>query len=319
MQFSTCLAGLALLASAPLAASVLTLRQPAPGAQLERNGQSQRLSADAELAAADVLRSAEVPLLLQLGRRGFMQLGPHTHVQVLQRPFARYADDLSTVLAVHAGGLRLVWRPPPGGAQWPLAVQIGALRLSFEAGEYFIEAQPPRLCISSGRAHDVAASVAPSSYLAGSCHRLDESGSTAFPESQWPSARAPYRTPEPPPVVSRKPAAAAPPAPPPSPSPPPSTVAAPTRVPAAALPPPASAAGLWQLNVVSLRQSAAAEQQAARLRAAGYAAQVMSAEVKGETWYRVRVAAGPSRETARTLAAEIEARLGYTGIWLQAP
>lgn len=320
MRFLIGIAGLSLIATAPLAAAVLTVRTAAPGAELEREGKVQPLNADIELAAADVLRSADTPLMLQLGRRGFVQVGAHTHLQVLQRPFARYAEDLSTVLALHKGGLRLVWRPPPGGAQWPLAVQLDGLRLAFEAGEYFIEAQPPRLCISSGGVHHMESGERLQRLSAGACHALDEGSARPFAQDQWSQARTPYQTAQPAPVAA--PAAAArtavpTPKPPQETTPPASRVAPAQTVTAAPAVPGASA--VWRLNIASHRLSPGAEQQAAQLRAAGYAAQVEKAQVNGESWYRVRVPGGASREAARRLAAEIEARFGYVGIWLQAP
>jgi septal ring-binding cell division protein DamX len=63
--------------------------------------------------------------------------------------------------------------------------------------------------------------------------------------------------------------------------------AAPTKTAAASLPP--TGAGNFTVQVSSWETQAKANEEAARMTAAGYPAYVVEGNVEGDTWYRVRV------------------------------
>ncbi|MDE0854050.1 MAG: SPOR domain-containing protein, partial [Nevskia sp.] len=62
--------------------------------------------------------------------------------------------------------------------------------------------------------------------------------------------------------------------------------------------------------------AADADQHAQQLRGAGYAATVQTAQVRGQTWYRVQLRGYPSADAARAVAAELQSRFSYQGLWI---
>ena len=90
---------------------------------------------------------------------------------------------------------------------------------------------------------------------------------------------------------------------------------APSRVASSA---PVSGRG-WALNVASHADAASAEQQAARLRSAGYLVAVQPATVNGKSWYRVQVPGYESQQAAKAAAQELQAKLGLKGVWVVRP
>lgn len=94
------------------------------------------------------------------------------------------------------------------------------------------------------------------------------------------------------------------------------TALAPDPAPAPAAPPPPAPAGTWTVVVASVADRAAAEREAARLRAAGQAgAQVLAAERDGTTTWRVTVGALPGRDEARRIAAQLRENQ-WAGAWV---
>lgn len=79
------------------------------------------------------------------------------------------------------------------------------------------------------------------------------------------------------------------------------------------------AGGSWALNIASYTESAVAEREAGRLRAAGYAVRVQAASINGKTWHRVQLPGFASEGAARTAASELKSRLGLQNIWVLKP
>ena len=98
----------------------------------------------------------------------------------------------------------------------------------------------------------------------------------------------------------------------------PASAAKPTPAPAAPVAPPANG-GSWALNVASYPEASSAEQQAARLREAGYRAATASATVNGKLWHRVQVGGYASREAAKAAADELGSRFKLANIWVLKP
>ena len=162
---------------------------------------------------------------------------------------------------------------------------------------------------------DIDAPTSPEAMLAANDTVGDEPGpdlpgvTVATPEVSTP------RMPSPPPAAAKPatPAALAPKPLPAAVSPPPAAVAAPA-VPAPSLPPGGS--GEWGVNVASYPSTVDADKHAQQLRAAGYAATVQQAQVKGQNWYRVQLRGYPSADAARAVAGELQARFAYQGLWV---
>jgi hypothetical protein len=131
-----------------------------------------------------------------------------------------------------------------------------------------------------------------------------------------PAPRMPPVATAAPPLPAAKPGVlpANPPAVPPPMTAPPPQAAAPAATPAA--PQAAAGAGEWGVNIASYPSGDDAEKQAQQLRAAGYAASVQPAQVKGQTWYRVQLKGYNSADAARATAAELQTRYGYPGLWV---
>ncbi len=71
----------------------------------------------------------------------------------------------------------------------------------------------------------------------------------------------------------------------------------------------------WMLQVASLATAADAELAAKKLRAAGYNAEVITAEVNGRTWHRVRIGYATAAD-ARKASEEINSKLGFAPGWI---
>jgi cell division septation protein DedD len=130
------------------------------------------------------------------------------------------------------------------------------------------------------------------------------------PEPARPTA-APPRPVAPPPM-----AALAPPAAPPQPAP---AISAPAPVaasPAATTAQMPGGSGEWGINIASYPVADDARKHAQQLRSAGYSATVQQALVKRQTWYRVQLRGYPSADAARAIAAELQARFSYQGLWV---
>jgi len=74
--------------------------------------------------------------------------------------------------------------------------------------------------------------------------------------------------------------------------------------------------GDWRLVVMSLRNPARAAAIVAELNAAGYPAELESAQVRGESWQRVVIPQLADKQAARTLGEELRGRFGITDYWL---
>lgn len=119
-----------------------------------------------------------------------------------------------------------------------------------------------------------------------------------------PVVQTPLASAEPVPAAA-KPAAAAPPA----------VKQLPPATPALA-----PTGGNWALNIASYSESAVAEREAERLRAAGYGgARVQTASINGKTWHRVQLSGFASEGAARAAATELKGRLGLQNIWVLKP
>ncbi len=75
---------------------------------------------------------------------------------------------------------------------------------------------------------------------------------------------------------------------------------------------------VWTVQIKSSSEKKFADNWANRLRAKGYDAFVVDADVKGQTWYRVRVGHFVAREEAEALRAALESKEGLSGSFLTA-
>ncbi len=73
---------------------------------------------------------------------------------------------------------------------------------------------------------------------------------------------------------------------------------------------------VWTVQVKSASEKKFAENWAGRLKAKGYDAFVADADVKGQTWYRVRVGHFAAREEAEALRATLESKEGLSGSFI---
>ena len=168
--------------------------------------------------------------------------------------------------------------------------------------------------IAVRRSFDIDAPTSPEAMLAANDAGSDDPGpdqpasqAVQLPRPSAPAAPAPSK-----PAQAlqgqAKPATAALPAP----IPPVDAAAAPIAAPS--LPPGGS--GEWGVNVASYPTTEDADKHAQQLRAAGYAATVQQALVKDHTWFRVQLRGYASADAARAVAAELQARFAYQGLWV---
>jgi cell division septation protein DedD len=77
-----------------------------------------------------------------------------------------------------------------------------------------------------------------------------------------------------------------------------------------------SAERVWTVQVKSSPDKKYADTWADRLKAKGYDAFVVEGDVKGQTWYRVRVGHFAARQEAEALRTALESREGLSGGWV---
>lgn len=75
-------------------------------------------------------------------------------------------------------------------------------------------------------------------------------------------------------------------------------------------------AGPWKVVLASHPEEARAAALVAQLDAAGYPAEVAPREVRGRTWYRVRITGFATQADARALAQQIEGQFDIFGAWV---
>jgi len=340
------LAATLLLAGAgPAAAaeSLLILDQSSGVAAVERNGKRLVLNPEAALQEGDQISTDRAGRMkLSLARHGFVEVGPNAQVGVERLPFAAYARELKSIFSVGKGYFRVVWKHPQISTQWPLYVTLAGHRISLGSGEYFFSntGSEQRACVAAGQmdvqlpGSDVVENIKPPAcvrFMANTTpqvqarnpddwiamrrgYDIDATAATmlagsAKPVDSPPAApAAPAVKPKSAPIIATAASAAAVPASP-------DTRPKPSK-PAAA---PAATNGEWALNVASYSELSAAEQEASRLRGAGYQASSQSAVVNGRNWYRVQVRGFADQASARATAVKLETELGLKSIWLLKP
>ncbi|MDX8401150.1 MAG: SPOR domain-containing protein [Mariprofundaceae bacterium] len=120
----------------------------------------------------------------------------------------------------------------------------------------------------------------------------------------------PKGTDEPPASGGPAPRTATPPAP---------TAARAAATTATSKPTPASSgqgAGDWIVNISSTTSEAAAQRELKRMRALGVQAEAVPVEIRGRTWYRIRISGLPDKAAASARAREVAEKLGIGDIWI---
>ena len=173
-------------------------------------------------------------------------------------------------------------------------------------------AHEPSAWIAVRHGFDIDAPTSPEALLAANDAGNDDPGSEpapAPPPPSRPQPAAPKAAPPAPPGARTAAAAA------PAPLAPKAAATAAGALPApTALPPGGS--GEWDVNVASYPSADDADKHAQQLHAAGYAASVQQAQVKGQSWFRVQLRGYPSADAARAVIAELQARFAYQGMWV---
>lgn len=286
------------------------------------------------LAAGDaVSTSAQAHVDLQLYRYGQFDLGENSALQLLRLPFSGYDSDLSTDLRLQHGYVRIVWKRP-GSLLWPLTIAYGERRVSLSPGEYFFDSSAAeQLCIAGGEAMVAGASGQQQMLHGPACYRLHGELTPQRSErsaEEFIAMRGARR------ILAQTPAAVA--AVQPASAPADSVVETPAAQAIATAPPPAAptetridevpaapvqvaprAQSGWTLNVTSVTSLATAQQDVARLIAAGYKPSIQTAQLNGKQWYRVQVGGFASALEAKSAGTQIEQKLGYTGTWTIKP
>lgn len=72
----------------------------------------------------------------------------------------------------------------------------------------------------------------------------------------------------------------------------------------------------WKVNLVSFKQEWYAKRKAAEFVKQGVPAEVTKVEIKGETWYRLRVKGFDSKYEAAAYAAKVKKRLNLASVWV---
>ncbi len=80
--------------------------------------------------------------------------------------------------------------------------------------------------------------------------------------------------------------------------------------------PPESHQGAWVVNLISLGNGAAANNELKRLKQMGIHAEGVKAEIRGKTWYRIRVSGFASAEDASRQRKILANKLGLHGTWI---
>ncbi len=298
-------------------------------AGVQRDGKRLTLSAGDALQEQDLIVTDDSGrMTLRLGRHGFVEVGPNAEVGVERLPFAAYARDLKSIFSVGKGYFRVVWKHPQQFSSWPLYVYMAGQRMSLTSGEYFFQHQGARqsACVAAGQIMlQAVASEGVETIKSPSCVQL---AADAAPQiaprdpDDWIAVRRGYRIEATAAVATAAVVAAAPAvaARPPSATTAAATVNASLPQPAPAPLAEASLAGSWSLNVASYSQPTAAEQEVARLRAAGYgSARTRPIELGGKTWHRVQIGGFASDGAARSAAQDLKQKLGLQNVWVLKP
>jgi cell division septation protein DedD len=74
--------------------------------------------------------------------------------------------------------------------------------------------------------------------------------------------------------------------------------------------------GTWVINLVSLQQKADAEHFVANANSMGVAAEINQAIVRGKKFWRVQVPGFSSVNDARTMASQVQSKLGLKDVWI---
>ena len=74
--------------------------------------------------------------------------------------------------------------------------------------------------------------------------------------------------------------------------------------------------GTWVINLVSLQQKADAEHFVANANSMGVAAEINQAIVRGKKFWRVQVPGFSSANDARTMASQVQSKLGLKDVWI---
>jgi hypothetical protein len=292
------------LNSASAVALVVVESAPDGAVRIVADGRELPVVPGMEVVQGDRLR---VPpngqLRLIFGRHGFLDLGSGTDMLMQRLPDSSYAEDLTTVLDLQQGYLRLVWKHPQFWTHWPMAVALGALQVELGSGEYFFERRAGDMvaCVAEGDALLRPQRAVPTSLAAAACYQLTEGGGVERrprAEQDWVEVRNSFALAT---VLTTVPVRRSP--------------------EVSATPVAQSAAGrdatsaVWGLSVMSARQRTIADRHAERLREAGYAAAVREVQVDTTTWYRVVIPGFQSVAEARALQPALQ-ELGYDGAWV---
>lgn len=303
-------------ASTALYAQVLSVENLSGRAQLTRNEIAIALTLADPVVDQDRVQVAnDARLTLKLGAHGFIDLGPGAELYIERLPYARFADDLRTVLHLRKGYLRVVWNHPPAAARWPLFVRAASHLLQLSNGEFFFEttAETTTACASTGQMIEVDSRTPGKPLLDALCHQLGTQPpqSTTYRAHDWVPLREGF--------AIRAPVLAAP-------EPAAATVEAAREgrqplvqietVPAAPAGVPTRSASGWILNLGSFTRAAGADRHAETLRAAGYPAQVSRTEIRGHTHYRVQLSGYATHAEASAAKAEVGKKLGIQDAWI---
>lgn len=322
------------------------------------DGQRQRLAANDEVdEGSRVVTDAESRVNMRLSRHGRMDLGPSSELEVESLPFSSYATRLRTELQLARGKLRVVWKHPQISTTWPIYIGIDTLRASLGSGEYFferdgslyeacvaagqialdrpdaaaVETLKPIACYSLARkpalrqervADDwmarrrqvraglpALANAGPRRGATSSGNYLDDYRRAFVDDDNTMSEQRgrPFREAEPVAVEPVNPEYI---------EPEPVVVASePSVVGDAVLP---EGDGQWALIVGSFPSTGEAAPLLTKLRGLGYPVDTQAAEVRGRTWYRVRVPGYDTVARANRASADIADRGGIDGAWVGA-
>lgn len=337
--------------------SLLILDQSSGVAAVQRNGKRLALNPEDAVQEQDrIVTDRTGRMKLNLARHGFIEVGANSEVGIERLPFATFARDLKSIFSVSKGYFRVVWKHPQLSTHWPLFVTLAGHRIGLTSGEYFFSntGSEQRACVAAGQMDVQTAgsteaeteTIKPPAcvrFVANTTPQL-----IARNPDDWIAVRrgydidatttsmlaavvaAPARPPSPAParapiiaaasstaapaapVIARAPVASAPKASPKA------AAASQPKLPIAAVVSTATG-GDWALNIASYTEVAAAEQEVARLRGAGYEASSQSALVNGRNWYRVQLRGFADQAAARAAALKLKTELGLQNIWVLKP
>lgn len=322
------------------------------------DGTRQRLTANDEIdEGSRVVTDAESRVNMRLSRHGRMDLGPASELEVGSLPFSSYATRLRTELKLDRGKLRVVWKHPQISTTWPIYIGIDTLRASLGSGEYFFEREGPvyEACVAAGQiALDRPGAAAVETLKPVACYSLARkpalrqervaddwvarrrqvrAGLTALAssgprrgangsgdyvedyrrrfvdreETMATQRGRPFREVEPVAVQPVNPVAVAP---------TPEVVdLGPDNAGVAVLP---EGNGKWALIVGSFSTMEETTPLADKLGDLGYPVDIQTADVRGQTWHRVRVPGYDTVARANRASADIASRGSVDGAWVAA-